>query len=105
MIQSFTKQTGGLPSGKVKLPSGSNPLAEHTGGLGGNSKFKSYPKWVRNEINGSGKVGRTIILADDDFSDSSSDSDDSTPENTAPPKTEKEAEKSTREEIHQRVKQ
>ena len=85
-IHNFTKQSGGLPKRSVNLPKGSG-LPKNSGGLGGNSKYISYPNWIRDEIHGSIKQGGTGILNDSDFSSASGD------DSPAPPKTEREAEK------------
>ena len=51
-MENFTRQKGGLPHGNIKLPHGSNPMTKHIGGLGGDSTYKSYPKWIKDEIIG-----------------------------------------------------
>jgi len=48
-MELFTRETGGLSRGNVKLPTGSNPLQNNVGGLGGNT-FKQLKPWIRGEI-------------------------------------------------------
>ena len=49
-MEQFTKESGGLSRGSVKLPKGeNNPLKTHSGGLGGNT-FKRLKPWIRCEI-------------------------------------------------------
>ena len=100
----FTKQSGGLPTGQVKLPKGSS--LPKGSGLGGDSKVRSYPKWIQKEINSVSYVptgvkveieargGRGGGGSSENKDDESSDGEeDEKTEKTVPPKSEREAEK------------
>ena len=57
---------------------------KHTGGLGGNSNYKSYPKWIKDEIAGHSlqrssqrSEANEVVFLNDSDSDSDFSSDDS----------------------------
>ena len=94
----FTKQSGGLPTGQVKLPRGSS--LPKGSGLGGDSKVRSYPKWIQKEIN-SVEKGQTWFnspsgsgggSSENKVGETSDGEEDEKTEETVPPKSEKEAE-------------
>ena len=92
---SFTSQKGGgLSKNGGGLGRSTNPLTKGKGGLGGDSHYNSYQKWVKDEITSvkpeEGPSGQTEILGDGDWS--GSDSGDSVSQSVAGPKSEKEME-------------
>ena len=95
----FTKQSGGLPTGQVKLPRGSS--LPKGSGLGGDSKVRSYPKWIQKEIN-SVEKGQTWFnspsgsgggSSENKVGETSDGEEDEKTEETVPPKSQQEAEK------------
>ena len=70
---SFTSQkVGGLSKTGGGLGRSSNPLTKGKGGLGGDSHYNSYQKWVKDEITSVKPSGQTEILDEGDWSGSDS---------------------------------